>query len=141
MHVCVYIYIYICNVCIIVCGTSCSYVMVCCVFFSSSLPVRRVQGSSERTSCTRLSNILAGALKPPFTLNSHRKIQVFSDATLGKFCAAVKLPIKKRFLGNPTLGQDFVRKNIVKGTGSSFRAGATTTSTTTMRTTTRTTPT
>ena len=36
---------------------------------------------------------------------------------LESFSAAVKLPIKKRFLGNPTLGKSIVRENIVMGTG------------------------
>ena len=47
------------------------------------------------------------------TPNSHHKIQVFSDPTLGKSCAAVKLPIKRTFvLGNLTLGKSIVRENM-----------------------------
>ena len=36
---------------------------------------------------------------------------------LENLSAAVKLPIKKRFLANPTLGTSLVRENIVMGTG------------------------
>ena len=53
------------------------------------------------------------------TRNSHHKIQVFRTVPLENLSAAVKLDIKKRFLGNPTLGKDLVRENIVMGTGCS----------------------
>ena len=52
------------------------------------------------------------------TSDSHHKIQVFSDPTLQEnLSAAVKLPINKRFLGNPTLWKSLVRENLVIGTG------------------------
>ena len=40
----------------------------------------------------------------------------FQTQPLENLSAAVKLPIKQRFLDNPTLGKSLVRENIVMGT-------------------------
>ena len=45
------------------------------------------------------------------------RFRSFRTQPLDNLSAAVKLPIKQRFLGNPTLGTDLVRENIVMGTG------------------------
>ena len=51
------------------------------------------------------------------------RFRSFRTRPLESLTAAVKLPVKKeKFLGNPTLGTDFVRKNIVMGTGCIFAA-------------------
>ena len=56
---------------------------------------------------------LAGVHPIPIT-----RFWYFGTQPLENLSAAVKPPIKKRFLGNPTLGKSLVRENIVMGTGS-----------------------
>ena len=45
------------------------------------------------------------------------RFRCFRTQPLESLSATVKLPIKKRFLGNPTLGTSTVRENVVMGTG------------------------
>ena len=45
------------------------------------------------------------------------RFRSFRTQPLEHLSAAVKLPIKKRFLGNPTLGNNLVRENLVMGSG------------------------
>ena len=45
------------------------------------------------------------------------RFRSFRTQPLGNLSAAVKLPIRQRFLGNPTLGKSLVRERNVMGTG------------------------
>ena len=48
------------------------------------------------------------------------RFRSFQTQPLESLIAAVKLPIKKRFLGNPTLATSIMRENIVMGTACSI---------------------
>ena len=51
------------------------------------------------------------------TPSSQSKIRIFSDLTLEHLSAAVKLPIKQRFLHNPTLGTNLGQRVLAMRTG------------------------
>ena len=121
MYVCIYIYIYMyVHVCMYVCihTYTCIYIYICmyvcmyvcmhiyiyiyiCKFVCDLMYFKRKRLSS-RASCL----ICRGPIAQRVFLHPVRnpKFVSFRTQPLENLSAAVKLPIKQRFLGNPTLG-------------------------------------